>query len=147
VAAIPGRGVTTGADVVAAARQYLGTRWHHQGRNTAGLDCIGLVIVVAHDLGLSEYDICGYSRVPDGRTLRATMERQLLQVSRDPQPGDILLFTFARVPLHTAIVTDTPSGLGMIHAYANVRKVVEHRLDDLWRSRIAGVYTYPGVSG
>jgi hypothetical protein len=35
----------------------------------------------------------------------------------------------------------------MIHAYANVRKVVEHRLDDIWRSRIAGVYTYPGVSG
>lgn len=137
--------MTTRADIVAAARSYLGVRWHHQGRSLAGLDCIGLVIAVAHDLGLSDYDINGYARIPDGRTLRATMAQQMDVLKREPLPGDVLLFAFQRNPLHTAIVTDAPSGLGMIHAFANKRMVVEHRLDDVWRSRIVCAFGYRGV--
>ena len=134
------------AAVVAQARSYLGVRWHHQGRSRAGIDCIGLVIRVARDLGLSSYDITGYGRVPDGKTLRFTMHQQLQPLQREPLPGDVLLFAFERNPLHTAIVTDQPGGgLGMIHAYANMRRVVEHRLDATWRGRLVCAYAYPGV--
>lgn len=138
--------MTTRAEIVAAARSYLGVRWHHQGRNRAGLDCIGLVIAVARDLGLSDYDIGGYARVPDGKTLRATMAQQMDVLKREPLPGDVLLFAFQRNPLHTAIVTDAPGGLGMIHAFANKRMVVEHRLDEVWRSRIVCAFGYRGVA-
>lgn len=138
--------MTTRAEIVAAARSYLGVRWHHQGRNRAGLDCIGLVIAVAKDLGLSDYDINGYARIPDGKTLRATMCEQMDVLKREPLPGDVLLFAFQRNPLHTAIVTDAPIGLGMIHAFANKRMVVEHRLDEVWRSRIVCAFGYRGVA-
>jgi cell wall-associated NlpC family hydrolase len=134
--------MTTRADIVATARSYLGVRWHHQGRNRAGLDCIGLVIVVAKDLGLSDYDIDGYGRVPDGKSLRATMCEQMDLLKRDPLPGDVLLFAFQRNPLHTAIVTDT----GMIHAFANARKVVEHGFDDTWRKRLVCAFSYRGIA-
>ena len=55
------------AQVVAAGRCYTGVRWHHQGRTRAGLDCAGLIIRTAHDLGLSEFDLADYGRLPDGR--------------------------------------------------------------------------------
>jgi len=44
--------IVTGSDVVAQARKYMGVRWAHQGRSPAGMDCAGLVIRVAQDLGL-----------------------------------------------------------------------------------------------
>jgi len=135
--------VTTRAEIVAAARSYLGVRWHHQGRNRAGIDCIGLVIAVAHDLGLSTYDIKAYSRVPDGNKLRATMAEQMDALRSEPQAGDVLLFRFHRNPLHTAIVTDDD---GMVHAFANMRRVVEHRIDSVWRSRIVCAFGYRGVA-
>jgi cell wall-associated NlpC family hydrolase len=137
--------MTTRADIVAAARSYLGVRWHHQGRNRAGMDCIGLVIAVARDLGISDYDITAYARVPDGNTLRATMAQQMDLLKRDPRPGDVMLLSFQRNPLHTAIVTDAPGGLGMIHAFANKRMVVEHGFDATWRSRLVCAFGYRGV--
>ena len=91
----------TRADVVRVARSYVGVRWRHQGRTRAGIDCIGLVIAVAHDLGLTDYDFTGYGRVPDGKALRATMCEQMDLLSTEPQLGDVLLLRFDRNPLHT----------------------------------------------
>ena len=62
----------TAADVVAAARAHIGTPWQHQGRlRGVALDCAGLVIMVARDLGIVEpdFDIRGYGRAPDGTML------------------------------------------------------------------------------
>jgi hypothetical protein len=39
-------------------------------------------------------------------------------------------------------LTDHPSGIGVIHASAAEKKVIEHRLDDTWRGRIRGVYRF-----
>lgn len=135
--------MTTRADIVAAARAYLGVRWHHQGRNRAGIDCIGLVIAVARDLGISTYDITDYGRIPDGRRLRNEMASQLVPArAMPPEPGDVLLMRFERNPIHAGIVTER----GMIHAYANMRRVVEHRIDEVWSRRIVEVFAYKGVA-
>lgn len=129
--------------IVVAARSYLGVRYHHQGRNRAGIDCAGLIVAVARDVGLSAADMTGYARIPDGKALRAHLDSQAKHVPiSSRQPGDILLMQFERgLPQHLAIVTDH----GMIHAYAGARKVVEHRIDDMWAARILAVYQYPGV--
>ena len=134
--------LVTRADVIRTARSYVGVRWHHQGRSRAGIDCIGLIIAVAHDLGLSDYDITGYGRVPDGKALRAAMCEQMDLLTVPPQPGDVLLLRFDRNPLHTAIVTDS----GMVHAFANMRRVVEHRIDALWNSRVVSAFAYRGIT-
>jgi cell wall-associated NlpC family hydrolase len=131
----------TRQDIVAAARGYLGVRWHHQGRSKAGVDCLGLVVVVAHELGLSTADSTDYGRLPDGMRLRNELARHLEFVRGPGEPGDVLLFRFERRPMHVGIVSD----IGLIHAFANLRKVVEHRLDDAWRARVVSAFRFPGV--
>lgn len=133
--------MVTRQDVVDAAREFMGTRWHHQGRNRAGIDCIGLVIAVAHQLGLSDYDTTGYGRIPDGRVLCKLLD-QHMQRTDNSNLGDVLLMRFEKNPQHVAIVTD----IGIIHAYANARRVVEHRLDAVWAARVVGSYRFKGIA-
>lgn len=132
----------TRQSVVEAARSYLGVRYHHQGRTRAGLDCAGLIVCVAQDLGIpTTADISGYARTPDGVMLKALLDTAAVPVTAW-QEGDILLLRFDAAPQHLAIVTEA----GMIHSYLAARRVVEHRLDEQWRARIVAAYAYPGVS-
>ena len=128
--------------VIDTARQYLGTPYVHQGRTARGLDCIGLVIRVGHDLALSDFDIDGYSRVPSGRMM-VRLVAEVCESIRPPQalPGDMIHLAFERQPQHLALLTDK----GMIHADSQ-RGVVEHALDAAWRGRIRGWYRLPGVT-
>jgi cell wall-associated NlpC family hydrolase len=134
--------MTTRADVIAEARRHLQVRWVHQGRSRAGVDCVGLIIKVAHGLGLSTFDIADYSRQPDPVMMRSLLAEHMEAIAAvSAQPGDVLLMRFEREPQHVAIVTD----IGIIHAYAQARKVVEHRLDSVWKSRIVGAYRFKGL--
>jgi cell wall-associated NlpC family hydrolase len=132
--------MTTRADVIAEAKRWKGVRWHHQGRSRAGVDCIGLVIKVAHALGLSGFDIADYSRQPNPAMMRGLLAEHMTPIAT-PEPGDVVLMRFEREPQHVAILTDA----GMIHAYAQARKVVEHRVDSIWQSRIVGAYRFKGL--
>jgi len=138
----------TRAQVIAAARAWLGVRWQHQGRSRAGVDCAGLVIAVAQGLGLTEFDTADYARHPDGVTLAATCEAQMRRIKRDAmQPGDVVLMRFDGHPQHLALLAGYPlGGLSVVHAYAPARKVVEHRLDSVWRAHIVRAYSLPGVA-
>ncbi len=52
--------MATGLEVVRVARTWLGTPYHHQGRvKGAGVDCAGLSVGVAKELGLSDVDVTG----------------------------------------------------------------------------------------
>ena len=49
--------------IVATAREYLLTPFHHQGRKKGvGIDCVGLIACVGHELGILDYDCTDYSR-------------------------------------------------------------------------------------
>ncbi len=136
----------TGADIVAEARTWLGTRFHHQGRlKGVGVDCAGLVAGVAESLGLPVQDRTDYTRQPDGQMLEETCDQQLDRIPvADIQPGDVLLMRFDEEPQHLAIVGDYAlGGLSIIHAYAQARRVVETRLDDGWLSRVVVAYRFP----
>lgn len=132
------------ADVVAAARAWLGTPFRHQGRlRGRGCDCAGLLIGVAHDLGLSDFDFTAYGHLPHADTLRRLCDAHMRPIPiADARPGDVLLMRWVDEPQHLAIVTD----IGVIHAYASARKVTEHGMDDAWRRRIVAAYALPGVS-
>jgi len=129
------------AAVVCAARHYLGVRWHHQGRSTAGVDCLGLIVCTARDLGIDEarHDLKAYARLPSNGVMERRLSCYLSPGNCDV--GDILLFRFSGEPQHLGIVTD----YGMIHAFIQAHKVVEHRLDEVWRSRIVRSFSFPGV--
>lgn len=140
--------------VVACARGWIGTRFHHQGRvrkcaaHKGGVDCLGLLTGVAAELDiqtngrkLALADETGYSHQPDGARLQSVLASLLAVIPpQDIAPGDVLLLRVDCHPQHLAIVSDAGEGLGMIHAYAPARGVVEHALDGWWRERIVAAY-------
>jgi cell wall-associated NlpC family hydrolase len=124
----------TPADFIAAARSYVGVPFRHQGRTRHGVDCIGLVVCAARDIGLTLADRTDYPRDPNG-LLPLEMARQFAPVE-SPQAGDILLMRFRGEPQHVAIL----AGATLIHGYASIGRVVEHGLDAKWRRRIVATY-------
>lgn len=124
----------TPADFIAAARSYVGVPFRHQGRTRHGVDCIGLVVCAARDIGLTLADRTDYPRDPNG-LLPLEMARQFAPVE-SPQAGDILLMRFRGEPQHVAIL----AGTTLIHGYASIGRVVEHGMDAKWRRRIVAAY-------
>ena len=128
---------------IAAARSYMGVRFKHQGRNRHGIDCVGLCIVAMRTIGRPCYDAGAYSREPLKQGLRAALIRNL----GDPVPkaqmraGDVVSMTFRNEPSHVGIATDHPwGGFAVIHTFAQMRKVVEHRMDEDWLDYITEVF-------
>lgn len=138
--------------IVAQARTWLRTPFHHQARlKGKGCDCLGLIIGVVDELQLeddsgrllSSYDEINYSKMPDGARLLAKLELLLDEVPKEQaQPGDLGLFVISNNPQHLAIFSDYEGTLGMIHCFADARRVVEHRLDEIWKSRLIKVYRW-----
>lgn len=137
--------------IVAAARGWLGTRFHHQGRvkrtpkHLGGVDCLGLLVGVAAELdlrnskgiALASCDERHYPHQPDCAQLFSRLDALLEQVPNDAiKPADVLLLKIEGNPQHLAIITDYNDGLGLIHAYAPARAVVEHALDERWHAAI-----------
>lgn len=131
-------------DFVEAARSYLGTRWVHQGRSKAGIDCLGLVVRSAWDCGYDLVDCKKYRRRPDDKKLLHMVDMQMDRVSKDDiQPGDILLIFFngrKTSPYHFAIVDKDPRCI--IHGHAPHRKVIMDSIDS-WEDQIHSVYRLP----
>ena len=140
--------MTTAADVVAAARGHRDTPWQHQGRLPGvALDCAGLLICVARQLGLvaPDFDINGYGRVPDG-TMPEWCDQYLERVP-DPVYGGVLMCAIAQDPQHLGIVGDyRHGGFSFIHASSGAGKVVETRLMWARNQRLVRAYRFPGVA-
>lgn len=141
----------TPQQIVAMARSRLGVEWRHQGRvNGVAFDCGGLPVDIAKELGLDVQDVTGYGRLPNPAVMRSALDANLDRVpgGRDAmQIGDVVWIRFDQEPQHLAIVGDyavQPGLFTLIHAHnlAGLNKVVEHRLDDKWRSRIVAVWRY-----
>jgi len=141
--------------IVATARGWIGTRFHHQGRlkktdsHKGGVDCLGLLAGVAAELDLRgpdgmrliTADETNYAHQPDTSYLVARLSALLTPIPPGGiLPGDIVLLRIDESPQHLAIVSDIGEGLGIIHAYALARAVVEHQLDDWWQERIEAAF-------
>lgn len=148
--------MTDAAKIIAQARGWIGTPYHHQARlKGVGCDCLGLVVGVADELGLkhedgralSSFDETDYSRQPDGERLTRMLQSVLHEVPKEEAaPGDLALFTIERNPQHVGLLTEYEGDLGVIHSYAPSRKVVEHRLDKKWQQRIIKVFRWQPLS-
>lgn len=138
--------------VIDCARGYLGVPWRHQGRSRRGVDCVGLLVLVCRELGISNYDELGYARLAKGRSLISAIEARCQKVAK-PLPGDVLCFRYDSNPQHVGLCTDHPMGwLGLIHANANAGpslalkgRVVECSLSPPWTDRMVAAFRLPGV--
>ena len=129
--------------IVSTAREYLDTPFSHQGRlKGVGIDCAGLVIGVARDLGLEYVDETGYPPVPNGGLFLRTVERVCTPVAADDVlPGDLAVFRFLTEPQHIAIISEIDP-LMLIHAWEKMGRCVENCLDATWRRRLVGFYRF-----
>lgn len=117
------------------ARSLIGTPFVHQGRSTDGVDCVGLVVLCAKEIGAdTSGDKTNYSRLPHGVLLPILSE--IMEKVDDWKPADILVMKFLNEPTHIGIWT----GSTLIHTYSSLKKVVEHRLDDKWKKRVVSAY-------
>ncbi|MFZ4541775.1 MAG: hypothetical protein ACOYNL_08220 [Rickettsiales bacterium] len=73
--------MTSAGDVTACARRFVGMRFAHQGRTVAGLDCLGLVMLVVQELrlefggkGLHALDVPHYGARPDALLLKKKLD-------------------------------------------------------------------------
>src|SRR5690606_22814444 len=104
--------------IVSAARSWLGTRFHHQGRlkcnatHKGGVDCLGLLVGVADECNLklqdgrkaSSLDEIDYSHYPDTEYLRAKLSTVMTQQPIDTmREGDVVLLAIDKQPQHLAI--------------------------------------------
>lgn len=123
--------MTTRAEVIEEALGWTGTRWRHQGRGVGGLDCAGLVIVVANALGISDYDVRDYPRRPDG-TFLAHFDRKMERVRGvvNARPGDVLIFNDALERCHCGIMATKQGQPSVVHAHALRHQVIHERLDE-----------------
>lgn len=130
--------------VVAEARTWLRTPYHHQGRvKGAGVDCAMLLCDVYYRCGLIPFiDPRPY---PPDWYLHRSEERYLGWVEKFaqplesvPLPGDLVVWRFGRCFAHGAIVQEWPL---VIHAYAPERQctvsdvTVNPRLSNAGRRR------------
>lgn len=136
------------ADVVRTARQWIDTPWMHQGRQPmVALDCVGLPICDARELGLvaPDFDVGGYGRTPDG-SMMALCARFMIRIPRI-ELGCIVVVTSAKTAHHMGIIGDyRHGGWSLIHA-CNGRpaKVIETRLLFTRSMQFCGAFRLPGV--
>lgn len=137
--------------IVSTAREWIGTPFHHQARvKGVGVDCVGLVIAVARELGhvAPDFDVLGYSRHPDGVELMHHLNNNMNVVSQaDMRPGDVVCVAFDSHPQHVGIVADyVHGGLSIIHAASKVGKVIETRLMFSSAMRFVDAFRFEGVN-
>lgn len=134
----------TADDLIAAARECIGTPFMHQGRILGrALDCAGVAVHAARRTGHEVDEPAAYGRLPNNAMLEYWLERQpFLERVADLKPGDLLLMRFTGEPQHLAVY----AGPTIIHAYQAVGRVVEHDLDAKWRRRIVQAYRFRGIA-
>lgn len=134
-------------EIVECARSWLGTPWRHQGRTKRGIDCIGLIIVVAHEMGLSDFDVTDYGRQAHGYKFEEGFE---LHMDRKPipaaVPGNALILRDSRFPCHCGIVSSISGVPHLIHAHAAHRKVIEEPFQEHILNNRRGCFAFRGVT-
>ena len=137
--------------IVAAARGWVGTPYHHQASvKGVGCDCLGLIRGLWRELqGPEPEALPAYTRdwgdVTGSEPLLAVARRHLLPLASVDlaQPGDMLVFRMqAGVAKHAGVLTDNEH---FIHAVEELG-VTEAALTRWWRRRLVAAFGFPGAT-
>ena len=136
------------AEVIAIARDWLGTPYHDQASlRGVGCDCLGLARGIWRALhGPEPFQIPPYSRdwgeTGAREVLAEGAARVMLPVApEDRQPGDLLIFRMrpTAIAKHLGVLTEPEQ---FLHAYERLG-VIEEPLTAPWARRIAFVFRFP----
>lgn len=139
------------ADIIQAARGWLGTPYVHQAATRGvGCDCLGLLRGVWREvLGDEPTRVPAYSADWDEpqrtEVLWQAAKRHLRpKALNHAAPGDVLLFRMRAgcVAKHLALHSVVGDAPAFIHAYSG-HGVVESRLTASWQRRIVARFCFP----
>lgn len=132
--------------IVDKARNYLGTRFHLHGRQKGiGMDCVGLLICTAWDLGYEFKDDLTYTRdVGVSGFEEIVYKYSIPAVDTVPRNGQVLILRQSIFPMHTGILTLDKGKPMVINANMKKRTVVEDDFQD-WARFLMKQREYPGV--
>jgi len=143
--------------VLVAIQPYIGLPFQYQGRGQvladgtrAGVDCIGLVLRVAWDVGLALEDSADYQSIADAARLTAELERQLVVIPvADVAPGDVVQWRTRSAlyspPDNVALVGWQHERLTLVAAVLG-RGVLEWGYRSPWPSLVTAAYRLPGLA-
>lgn len=132
------------AEIIRAARTWLGVPFRHQGRSRTGVDCVGFLLAMMAEVGILPAELeekPTYGRAPTD-DLRAAVARYCYELA-EPEAGAIALITWPgdSTPSHLGLLTPE----NIIHAYARVGRVVEHGYRSRWPKMTDSLWRLPGV--
>lgn len=142
--------MTTGRQIAALAREWIGTPYHHQASvKGVGCDCLGLLRGVYREAVGPEPEAMpnyspGWDEVARQDIMLAKCRAHLRVRPIDRRgPGLVLVFRMRRraVAKHCGIMTDRNH---FVHSQSG-RGAFEIELTDYWARRIVGVFAFPGV--
>ena len=146
----------------AKAREFIDTPFKDQHRvkgKNGGIDCVGLVLLVAEELGISYKDTAAMrgrdylnyrTNSLNSFVLLECKKRLIEKPIMDLQPGDVIVMKLPSIACHVGIVTERAGVHYMVHALnsgnkKNPGRVTEHILDAKWLHHVCGAFSYPGV--
>jgi NlpC/P60 family putative phage cell wall peptidase len=145
-------GSITRADVVATARLWLGTPYHHQAAlRGIGCDCLGLIRGVWRDLYGAEPETPPpysptWAESLGGDRLAAAALRHLrpLVDADEATPGDVLLFRWrVHLPARHCAILSAPDRI--IHAHDGAQ-VGEVAFTSWWRRHRSHAFSFPELA-
>jgi len=131
----------TKEEFVAEVKTWINTPFHHAARvKNAGVDCVGLAVGAAKNLGIHFEDQPNYPTLPTSGLFEKAVDSQTDPVELDDiRIGDLMKFRIVVETQHLAVVTQVEPTILITHAYAPARKCVEVNFDDYWKERLMGV--------
>lgn len=143
-------------------QSIVGTPFQHQGRSRYGVDCYGLMVLAAEELGIAKpehYQVGGYRRLPGKDVLMTQIGKYLKPRGFDPlkpavhqtKLGDILVFRIddRSASRHMGVYTKLEDKLMyMVHADGKHKRVLETRITStVWMARLTSIWYYDQVTG
>ena len=112
-----------------------------------GCDCVGLDIGIARAFGFDKIvnfkDYNSYGKNPNANEMSELLCKYHKRIDiSEVLPGDWFHLNFTQHPQHMVMLALDAT---IIHAYEPDKKVINHRINEWWAERIAGVYRYVGL--
>lgn len=130
--------------LITEARRWLGTPFRHQGRSAGGLDCVGLLIMIARGLSLPHHDVTGYTRRAEGMGFLDHFHAHLVEITpSDLRTGDVPVFVETAYPCHTGLMATQHGVPHLIHAHALRGRVIEEPFAGEWAEKLRFAFRFP----
>lgn len=124
--------------IVSSARSYVGTKFAPHGRSRRGIDCAGLIVLVARDLGVPCADVQKYPMVESDLLLLNSLRKSFCEIRRRDEIGSILSFR-TNYTEHAGILVGRRR---IVHAWRRKKEVVESEMPENFESSISGAFSF-----